>query len=102
MNDKLSLIKFSSEDCGTCHKMSHYDENVSKELGCEFISVMLQDTEQYRKFRKILLSKYPNKEGMGWPTYLVVKDLENEFSIVGEVKGGHPKGQFRELINKLI
>ncbi len=102
MNDKLSLIKFSSEDCGTCHKMSHYDENVSKELGCEFISVMLQDTEQYRKFRKILLSKYPNKEGMGWPTYLLVEDALGDFSVLGEIKGGMPKGQFRDKLTAIL
>ncbi|MBM5810185.1 MAG: hypothetical protein FJ051_10320, partial [Cyanobacteria bacterium M_surface_9_m1_291] len=22
----LHVLKFSSEDCGTCHRMSHYDE----------------------------------------------------------------------------
>ena len=44
----MHLIKFSSEDCGTCHRMSHYDGKVAEELGCSFISVMLQDTEMYR------------------------------------------------------
>ena len=44
----MHLIKFSSEDCGTCHRMSHYDSKVAEELGCSFISVMLQDTEMYR------------------------------------------------------
>ena len=57
----MHLIKFSSEDCGTCHRMSHYDGKVAEELGCSFISVMLQDTEMYRKYRKILLKQYPNK-----------------------------------------
>ena len=52
--------------------MSHYDAKVAGELGAEFVSVMLQDTEAYRKYRKILLKQYPNKEGMGWPTYLLV------------------------------
>ena len=32
----MHLLKFSSEDCGTCHRMSHYDAKVSEELGCSF------------------------------------------------------------------
>ena len=54
---QISVIKFSSEDCGTCHRMSHYDEAVSNELGCEFVTVLMQDTVVYRKYRKILLAK---------------------------------------------
>ncbi len=98
----LSVIKFSSEDCGTCHKMSHYDSKVISELGCEFINVMLQDTVAYRKYRKVLLSKYPNKEGMGWPTYLVVSEPDGEYQILGEIKGGMPKGDFRIALSKII
>ena len=45
--------------------MSHYDAKVAEELGAEFVSVMLQDTEAYRKYRKILLKQYPNKAGNG-------------------------------------
>ncbi len=98
----LTIIKFSSEDCGTCHRMSHYDSLVSEELGCLFINVMLQDTENYRKYRRILLAQYPNKEGMGWPTYLIVNNPEKEFTILGELKGGIPKGDFRtKLLNIL-
>ena len=44
----LHVLKFSSEDCGTCHRMSHYDATVCDELGCTFVSVMLQDTEAGR------------------------------------------------------
>ena len=98
----MHLIKFSSEDCGTCHRMSHYDCKVAEELGCSFISVMLQDTEMYRKYRKILLKQYPNKEGMGWPTYLLVNDPDGEFSIEGELKGGMPKGDFRTKLAALL
>ena len=98
----LSLVKFSSDDCGTCHRMSHYDSKVSEELGCDFINVQLQDTVAYRKFRKILLAKYPNKEGMGWPTYLLVENPEGDFSILGELKGGMSKGEFRDRLKMLI
>ena len=98
----LTVLKFSSEDCGTCHRMSHYDSKVAQELGCAYVSVMLQDTETYRKYRKVLLAQYPNKEGMGWPTYLVVEDPEGEFSIKGEIKGGMPKGNFRTKLSALL
>ena len=74
MPDAMHLIKFSSEDWA-CHRMSHYDSAVAQELGLEFVSVMLQDTVAYRAYRtQILLKQYPNKEGMGWPTYLLVTD----------------------------
>ena len=79
-----ALIKFSSEDCGTCHKMSHYDSAVSEELGISFVNVMLQDVESYRKYRKILLAKYPNKDGMGWPTYLLVNKPNDDFEIINK------------------
>ncbi len=98
----LSLLKFSSEDCGTCHRMSHYDAKVADELGLEFVSVMLQDTETYRRYRKVLLAQYPNKEGMGWPTYLIVRDAQAGFVIHGEVKGGMPKGDFRQRLQDLL
>ena len=98
----VSVLKFSSEDCGTCHRMSNYDTNVAEQLGCRFINVMLQDTEVYRKYRKILLEKYPTKEGMGWPTYLIVKDPDEDFQILGEVKGGMTKGEFRTKISAII
>ena len=98
----FSLLKFSSEDCGTCHRMSFYDSKVANELDIDFISVKLQDTTVYRKYRPILLKQYPTKEGMGWPTYLLVDNPEGDFRIIGELKGGIAKGDFRERLAKLI
>tara|TARA_Y100001968_G_scaffold289614_1_gene292760 strand:+ start:814 stop:1122 length:309 start_codon:yes stop_codon:yes gene_type:complete len=98
----LSLLKFSSEDCGTCHRMSHYDLKVSQELGCEFIDIKLQDTLTYRKYRHILLSQYPDKKGMGWPTYLLVSNIDTENKVIGELKGGMSKGEFRENLSGII
>ena len=97
-----TVIKFSSEDCGICHKMSFYDQKVAQELDLDFIDVKMQDTATYRKYRKILLSQYPNKEGMGWPTYLVCDSLEDDNSVLGEVKGGHPKGEFRNRLKAIL
>jgi hypothetical protein len=98
----LSVIKFSSEDCGICHKMAFYDQKVSTELGLEFIDVKMQDTATYRKYRQILLRQYPDKSEMGWPTYIVCSSPEGEFQIVGEVKGGHPKGEFRTRLQAVL
>jgi hypothetical protein len=98
----LSLIKFSSEDCGICHKMAFYDQKVATELGLDFIDVKMQDTATYRRYRKVLLSQYPDKSEMGWPTYILCTQPEDEFTIVGEVKGGHPKGEFRNRLQTLL
>lgn len=98
----LAVIKFSSEDCGICHKMSFYDQKVATELNLDFIDVKMQDTTNYRKYRNILLAQYPKKEGMGWPTYIICDSPEGDFKILGEVKGGHPKGEFRNLLQEII
>ena len=39
---------------------------------------------------------------MGWPTYLLVNNAEADFEIIGELKGGIPKGDFRERLSNLI
>ncbi|MEO0456703.1 MAG: thioredoxin family protein [Cyanobacteria bacterium P01_A01_bin.114] len=97
-----AVIKFSSEDCGICHKMSFYDAKVAAELDLTFIDVKMQDTATYRKYRKILLTQYPDKADMGWPTYILCDDPEGEFNILGEVKGGHPKGEFRSKLQAVL
>lgn len=97
-----TVLKFSSEDCGICHKMAFYDQKVAEELGLGFVDIKMQDTATYRKYRKILLTQYPTKEGMGWPTYIICQDPEGEAQILGEVKGGHPKGEFRSRLQAVL
>ncbi len=97
-----AIVKFSSEDCGVCHKMSFYDRKVAQELNLDFIDVKMQDTATYRKYRKILMTQYPNKEDMGWPTYIVCDSPESDYTIIGEVKGGHPKGEFRSRLQEIL
>ncbi len=82
--------------------MSFYDQKVTEELGLEFVDVKMQDTDTYRKYRKILLSQYPDKSEMGWPTYIVCDSPNADFQILGEVKGGHPKGEFRSRLKAVI
>jgi len=97
-----TVIKFSSEDCGICHKMSFYDQKVATELGLEFVDVKMQDTVTYRQYRQVLLAQYPDKSQMGWPTYIICDDPHEDFTILGEVKGGHPKGQFRSRLQAVL
>lgn len=82
--------------------MSFYDRKVANELNLEFIDVKMQDTATYRKYRPILMAQYPNKEGIGWPTYIVCDAPEGDFNILGQVKGGHPKGQFRTRLQAIL
>jgi thiol-disulfide isomerase/thioredoxin len=98
----LTVLKFSSENCGTCHRISHYNARVVEEPDLAFVGVMLQDTATYRLYRKVLLACYSNKEGMGWPTYLVVSQGEEDFVIRGELRGGMPKGDFRERLSAVL
>ncbi len=82
--------------------MSHYDSKVTEELNCQFIDVKMQDVQMYRKYRHILLEKYPDKQGIGWPTYLLVTEPDGEYKLLGELKGGMQKGDFRDKLTKLI
>lgn len=82
--------------------MSFYDQKVAEELGFEFVDVKMQDTQTYRRYRKILLTQYPDKSEMGWPTYILCEEPEGEFKILGEVKGGHQKGEFRSRLQALV
>ncbi len=82
--------------------MAFYDQKVAQELTLDFVDIKMQDTATYRKYRSVLLSQYPDKADMGWPTYLICDDLEGNFKVVGEVKGGHPKGAFRQRLQAVI
>jgi hypothetical protein len=82
--------------------MSFYDRQVAEELGLNFVDVKMQDTSTYRQYRRILLAQYPDKNDMGWPTYIVCQSPEGEFEILGEVKGGHPKGEYRTKLQSVL
>lgn len=82
--------------------MSFFDEKVSGELGLRFIDIKLQDGKTYRQYRNILISRYPDKSSMGWPTYFVCDEPEGEFTILGEIRGGHMKGEFRKRVQAIL
>tara|TARA_R100000458_G_scaffold38340_1_gene35873 strand:- start:2425 stop:3198 length:774 start_codon:yes stop_codon:yes gene_type:complete len=102
MEMTMEIIKFYDESCGICHKMSHYDSKIANELGLGFVNVSMQDRPAYRKYRDILSSQYPKKggvhEGMGYPTYFIMKDKE----LLGTILGGMDKGTFRERVNRIL
>ena len=82
--------------------MAFYDEKVAKELNLDFVNIKMQDTATYRQYRQVLLSQYPDKSEMGWPTYLICDEPEGDFTVIGEVKGGHPKGEFRRRLQAVM
>ncbi|MGK7906679.1 MAG: hypothetical protein AB4040_05540 [Synechococcus sp.] len=82
--------------------MSFFDSKVADEMGLRFIDVKLQDGKTYRKYRDILISQYPDKSSMGWPTYFVCDDPEGDFHILGEIRGGHMKGEFRKKMQQVL
>ena len=77
-------------------------QKVVEELGLDFVDVKMQDTATYKKYRKILLTQYPDKSEMGWPTYIICDSPEADFQILGEVRGGHPKGEFRQRLQAIL
>ena len=38
---------------------------------------------------------------MGWPTYLIVREPNDNFIILGEIKGGMSKGDFRSKLQSI-
>ena len=62
----FTVLEFSSEDCGTGHRLSNDDARVAVELGLEFVSVLLlQDTDTDRHHRRVLLVRGLRQVGDG-------------------------------------
>lgn len=93
----MKVLKFSSETCGVCGRMRPIETAVANELEIELLEIKMQDAKLYREYRSILLEAFPGKEGMGWPTYIVV-DETNDNEILGTIVGGKPKPQLKREI----
>ena len=85
----VHLIKFSSEDCGTCHRMSHYDGKVAEELG-SFL-VMLRDGDVGNTARSCS-SSTPTRGWAGPPT--PGERSRWRFFDRGRTEGRHAQGRF--------
>jgi hypothetical protein len=97
------IVKFSDEDCGTCHRMSKFDEKVCSEFDINLIKVTIQDIDSYANYRHVLLAVYPDLNGIGFPTYIVVDQASSlDVEVKGVIRGGMDKGSFRERVTKLM
>ena len=100
---KLKLIKFYSDTCGICYRMSKYDSKVAEELGLEFIAIHKDDDDLWDQYVHVAEVLYEDPDGMGWPTYILANHYdENNFTTIGEVLGGSDKGKFRRKIQELL
>ena len=97
------VVKFSDSDCGTCHRMSKLDAAVCQELEMTLIKVSMQDIDSYANYRHVLLKQYPDLEGIGFPTYIVVDDASSlDCEIKGVIRGGMDKGAFRKKLQSFL
>ena len=81
--------------------MSHYDEKVATEVGLTFHVCKVTNEDDYINYRHVLLLRYPELEGVGYPTYVMVDELEHP-TMLGSIRGGIEKGKFREKLQKLL
>ena len=91
------LIKFWSNSCGICKRMSHYDNKVASEEGVEFLAVQ-EGTIEYDQWLHVAEPLYDNPRHMGHPTYILVEGQRT----VGELIGGSDKGRYRRKLKSLI
>ena len=94
----MKLLKFYSTSCGTCGRMSHYDNKVATELGLEFKSYKI-NTESFNSNSHLLDIVREERGRVGFPTYVVTDDAGN---YKGNVMGGYDKGKFREALKQVL
>lgn len=94
----MKLLKFYSTSCGTCGRMSHYDNKVATELGLEFKSYKV-NTEAFNSNSHLLDIVREERGRVGFPAYVVTDDDGN---YKGNVMGGYEKGKFREALKQVL
>ena len=95
------LVKFYNSTCGTCGKMAHIDHKVAAELGLGYVKCKVSDIDEYIKYRHILLLRYPTLDDVGYPTYVLVDDLDSPV-MLGALRGGFDKGDFRRKLQNML
>ena len=95
-NSRL-LIKFWSNSCGICKRMSHYDSKVAAEEGVAFMAVQ-QGSPEYDFWLSVAEPLYDDPRSMGHPTYILVEGNRT----VGELIGGSDKGRYRRKLRRLL
>ena len=95
------LVKFYNSTCGTCGKMAHIDHKVAAELELGYVTCKVSDIDEYIKYRHILLLRYPTLDDVGYPTYVLVDDLDSPV-MIGALRGGFDKGDFRRKLQTML
>ena len=90
------VVKIGSKTCGSCGKMTHYDEKVTKELGYEWLNLE-KGTEAYKYATDILneVRKFFGR-GIAFPTYAIYEGDK----LVHAFMGATDKGTFRKRIQR--
>lgn len=110
------LIKYSSPDCGLCHRMGLHDTRVAQELGLEFEQCYPQITPDdpntilFKEYIAAIADTRPRSEECkdcdgpiyGWPTYLLVSKVGGSAVVRAKYQGAAPKAKFREILLELI
>ena len=81
--------------------MSHIDAKVAAELNLEFHVCKVTEVDDYIKYREVLMLRYPDLEGVGYPTYCVIDSLEDP-KLIGSLRGGYDKGAFRKKLADIL
>lgn len=71
-------------------------------MGLAFLDVNMKNPIAYRAYRRILLSCYPGTHEISLPTYLLVRDLEGDFSVQGEIVGAMQEEAFRNRVRTFV
>ena len=101
--EKTYVIKFSSNSCGICGRMAHYDKKVIEELGLTYDYAKRSEPKTWNNFRYLAKQLYPNPESMGFPTYIIAKgSSKDKLTAIGQVRGGSEKGSFRKKIQAVL
>lgn len=98
-NTNTTVVKFSSDSCGACIRMAHYDSKVAAELGHTFVKVTTKD-EEWHTYQYLLEEVCPDPTKVGFPTYVIAQgDDPRALSVVGSIRGGLDKGTFRKRLS---
>lgn len=76
MVSTFKVIKYKSDSCGLCFKMSHFDAKTSDIMGYEFHEVDVDNPGENRHLIKHLIKFIPDKKELAFPVYIVLKNDE--------------------------
>lgn len=99
----ITVIKFSSDSCGSCGRMAHFDQKVAQESGHQFIVAKTSDDDVWNKYQYLLEQAYPNPEQVGFPTYVIAQGQElDDLQVLGHFRGATDKGTYRQRLKDAV